>query len=145
MDYYLLNGKNIASRKECPELDSDGDWIPDCVEKQWKLDPNNASDALSDLDGDGLSNYYEYAFGLNPNAVDTNGDGDSDLFEVQNGLTEYSLTDDDEDGLTATQEFLVGSDIFDSDSDDDGIPDGQDSEPLFNAVLLISILHLVLN
>ncbi|MEX1033829.1 MAG: DUF4347 domain-containing protein [Cellvibrionaceae bacterium] len=43
-----------------PNLDSDGDGIPDNVELANGLDPNDPSDADQDADGDGVSNLDEY-------------------------------------------------------------------------------------
>lgn len=42
------------------EIDSDGDGIPDEVERKHGLNPNDPDDALGDLDGDGFSNLEEY-------------------------------------------------------------------------------------
>ena len=42
------------------EEDSDGDGIPDKVEKRWGLDPKNPADAEQDLDNDGFSNIEEF-------------------------------------------------------------------------------------
>lgn len=47
-------------------LDSDGDGIPDLIEIQLGLNPNDPSDALGDLDGDGFSNLEEYKAGTDP-------------------------------------------------------------------------------
>jgi len=41
-------------------VDSDGDGIPDDVEKKFGLDPAKAEDAHEDMDGDGFSNLVEY-------------------------------------------------------------------------------------
>lgn len=66
--------------------------------------PENADD----LDGDGLSNEYELQYGLDPNDP-------SD-----------ALTDLDGDGLDNLKESELGSDPNDSDSDDDGLTDGEE-------------------
>ena len=43
------------------QSDTDGDGIPDLVERQFAfLNPGNAADAKQDRDGDGFSNLYEY-------------------------------------------------------------------------------------
>ncbi|MFV0564726.1 MAG: polysaccharide lyase [Flavobacteriaceae bacterium] len=46
--------------------DSDNDGIPDKWEKKYGLDPNNASDANTDLNGDGYTNIEKYFNGINP-------------------------------------------------------------------------------
>ncbi len=42
--------------------DSDGDGIPDRIEKIYNLNPHNPSDARYDLDKDGFSNLVEYKY-----------------------------------------------------------------------------------
>jgi len=66
----------------------------------------------NDTDGDGMPNAWETAHALNPFAPS---DRDGDL---------------DGDGLSNLAEFNAGTDPQDGDSDDDGIPDGEDPDPL---------------
>jgi hypothetical protein len=47
-------------------LDSDGDGIPDFWENLYGLNPHNAADAAQDPDGDGYTNLQEYQLGSNP-------------------------------------------------------------------------------
>ena len=64
-----------------------------------------------DQDGDGLPDDWERANGLNP----------SDPIDA--------LEDHDKDGLTAKQEFDLGTDIHNADTDGDGISDFEESIP----------------
>lgn len=49
-----------------PTLDGDGDGIPDWWEDEHGLDKQNANDALTDLNGNGLNNLGEYLAGTDP-------------------------------------------------------------------------------
>ncbi len=42
------------------QVDSDGDGLKDYEEKEYGLDPNDAADALADKDGDGFTNLEEH-------------------------------------------------------------------------------------
>jgi pectate lyase len=48
------------------DADSDGDGIPDWWEKKYGLNPNDPSDALKDLNGDGFTNLEKYLNGIDP-------------------------------------------------------------------------------
>ena len=65
--------------------DSDLDGMPDDWETANGLNPNDPSDADTDLDGDGLTNLEEYQNGTDPNDVDTDNDLVSDGSEVLAG------------------------------------------------------------
>ncbi len=75
-----------------PQRDSDGDGIPDHVERVLGTDPYH-----HDSDGDGLSDLEELQRGLDPLRVDTDGDGLSDREELRLGLNPLlSATYDDQ-------------------------------------------------
>ncbi len=63
-------------------LDSDGDGMPDSWEIANGFNPMNSSDAATDADHDGLSNYLEYRDGTQPKNNDTDGDGIVDGFDA---------------------------------------------------------------
>jgi hypothetical protein len=66
--------------------DDDLDGIPDLVEIEYGLNPDDNSDALGDLDSDGVSNREEFMLGTDLNETDSDGDGFSDGYEVNNGF-----------------------------------------------------------
>ncbi len=49
-----------------PKLDSDKDQIPDSVEIQWGLNPQDPADAKGDLDSDAFNNLEEFLAGTDP-------------------------------------------------------------------------------
>jgi hypothetical protein len=103
--------------------DSDHDGLGSRFETEWGLDPNNF-----DSDHDQIPDYYELISGLNP----TNPD-DAALDQDQDNLTalqEYLLNaqDTDNDGIYET--FVGGGPHpFNPDSDGDTIPDGVAYDP----------------
>ena len=54
--------------KGTPYLDTDGDGMPDDWEKAHGLNPKDASDATTDLNGDGYTNIEDFINGLDPQA-----------------------------------------------------------------------------
>jgi len=62
--------------------DSDSDGIPDDWEIAHGLNPHDPSDALLDLDHDGLTNLQEYRLGTDLRVADTDSDGIPDGDEV---------------------------------------------------------------
>ena len=100
-------------------VDSDGDGMPDGWEikyrrwigqtfhggNEWSLDPNNASDADKDADGDGLSNLCEYQW------------QQVRLLALDQGLSSHNETAEAAASWVDTDPNLI-------DSDGDGLPDG---------------------
>ena len=75
---------------------------------------------LGDFDGDGLSDDYENANGLDANDDGSVGESSPGAMDGPNG----ALGDPDGDGLSNTEERDLGTDPQDEDSDRDGLPDG---------------------
>lgn len=107
--------------------DSDGDGIPDDWEIAHGLNPHDPSDALLDLDHDGLNNLQEYRLGTDIRNPDTDGDGINDGDEVNatgracNAAghcfhTNPLLADTDGDGVNDLVEIQTGSDPTDPSS-----------------------------
>lgn len=92
-------------------LDTDEDGLPDELEELIGSDK-----ILSDTDGDGLDDYYEFLqLGTSLTEPDTDENGISDAEE-----------DFDGDGLNNAQEYLYGTLPWESDTDEDGLSDGDE-------------------
>ncbi|EWM54116.1 dockerin type I domain-containing protein [Ruminococcus flavefaciens] len=103
------------------------------------MDNLSRTDAdLRDTDSDGLNNYFEEKLGTDPEKADTDGDGLTDYEELilvgsdplsvdtdENGITD-DTEDPDEDGLCNLKEVKLGTYTYMSDSDNDGISDGDE-------------------
>ena len=83
-------------------LDNDHDGIPNWWESLFGLNPNNSSDANNHPPGDQLTYLQKYLYGLDPLILDTDGDGLSDYDEL----------------------YVYGTDPRKSDTEGDGVPDG---------------------
>ncbi|MBR3448698.1 MAG: VWA domain-containing protein [Oscillospiraceae bacterium] len=136
--------------------DTDGDVLPDLIEKEIGTDPLNAdtdgdllpdgyeytslrtnplaadsddngvSDFDEDFDNDSLTNGEEYAAGTDPYVKDTDGDTLSDGDEIHTYLTDPLVVDTDQDGLDDADEDYFGTDPNNPDTDGNGIPDGDE-------------------
>lgn len=117
-----VNGNSSGSGNLCRNYsghhsvsnDSDSDLIPDCEEVIRGFDPQLAYDYPNDLDGDGLSNSDELAWGTNRFREDTDADGLNDFYEINNGFNplDYAerLLDTDGDGFSNQQEKVSKTD-----------------------------------
>ncbi len=130
-------------------------YFPDGI-----FDPLISNDANGDADGDNLSNKEEEMAGTNPGNWDTDGDQIDDKFEIDNNfdpetLDNHDINDSDGDLLTDLQEYIgkdneaplvqitgttsaepntndlfSSSDIFNNDTDNDGIDDKFEADNL---------------
>ena len=120
--------RNIFHRIDVSD-DSDGDGMPDWWESLFGLNPLDSLDAVQDPDGDGLINLDEFRHGTNPHKSDTDCDGMPDEWEVENNTSPYvddALGDKDADGLLNRDEFRAGTRPDLADTDGDGFGDGQE-------------------
>lgn len=90
-------GQLTESNLSIDFIDTDKDGMPDYWERQYGLDPNNANDRDLDNDNDGLSNFKEYEIGTAPTAGDTDADGMNDNFEYTYGLDPNNAGDRTDD------------------------------------------------
>lgn len=113
--------------------DTDGDELMDGEERdRYGTDPSRA-----DTDGDGLGDGMEVRrWGTDPSSADSDGDGLSDGWEVRTGLNALSgegedgaAGDPDGDGLSNAGEYEAQTQPRNSDTDGDGVSDGQDETP----------------
>ncbi len=141
-------------------LDTDDDGLPNPWEIQYSLCPSCPGDANDPWfgDGDQLSPLQEFALGTNPTSNNTDGDSlpdntdkwptnaayamDSDNdglpneWEWENGFNSYDAWDandlmlGDTDKLSPLQEFLLGTDPNQNDTDGDYYDDRHDFDPL---------------
>lgn len=128
-----------AESGEIDMTDTDQDGVPDGAEEEFGSDPT-----LDDTDGDGLDDYQEdFILGTDPTRTDTDGDGVSDadedadgdgisnLNEIQNG-TNPRAADSDDDGLSDSEEGSHGTDPLNPDCDGDGALDGWEVSSGYN-------------
>ena len=111
----LTDYQEIYGYPTCPfRADTDGDMLLDGQEVYtYGTSPTNP-----DHDGDGLRDGAEiYYYGTDPlvaNSLDLDGDGIQNAYEVSKGLNPADAsnadTDCDDDGYTALEEYLAGTD-----------------------------------
>jgi hypothetical protein len=93
--------------------DSDGDGLSDGFETAHGLNPVAFGDQLIDNDGDALNNLGEQAARTDPNSGDTDGDGIPDGAEVADRtdpLHDDAAEDPDQDGYPNLLEYVMGTD-----------------------------------
>ena len=131
----LTNYQEIVELGTNPTLqDTDGDNVKDKDDAfplniaEWLDTDRDGTGDNADLDddGDGLSDVDEINIhGTNSKRADSDGDGLSDPAELQTHLTNPNLADTDSDGLSDGAEINThGTNPKDGDSDDDGFLDG---------------------
>ena len=109
------------------------------------------ADPDADTDRDGLTNGQELEIGTDPENPDSDGDGIIDGFDVGDspgeaiacvtdadcpstpciaGLCEVDVprADSDQDGLLDEDEYVLGTDPYNADTDGDGVIDSQDAD-----------------
>ncbi len=110
-----------------PRSDLDGDGLRQAEERAWGTDP-----LAADTDGDGLDDFAEVRrVHSDPRRPDTDGDGLRDGDEVNRYGTGPLASDTDGDGLGDGDEVnRSGTDPRRADTDSDGADDGADAFPL---------------
>jgi len=163
-----VNGDGFVDENETDpyNADTDGGGEADGAEVAAGRDPLEQRDDLTfDRDSDTVPNGREAAMGTDPDKPDTDEDGVDDAndpfpleetyladedqdgmpdeFEAAYGFSPEKRSDSSEDadgdGLSNQEEFILGTNPQDPDTDHDGTADGieieQDTEPLENACL----------
>jgi len=112
---------------QVPIIDNDNDGMPKWWESKFGLNDDDETDALTELDTDGLTNIEEYESASLPNNNDTDNDGLTDFEEVKTYLTEPTIVDTDGDDLTDGAEILEYlTEPLEADSDGDLFSDGEE-------------------
>jgi alpha-tubulin suppressor-like RCC1 family protein len=113
------------------DTDDDGDGIEDGNDA-FPLNELYSADS----DNDGMADAWEILYGLNPNdPSDTISDQDDDGAVALQEFIEGTLpvADADNDGLSDNYEVSIGTNPNDADSDNDGVNDKEDALPLNSA------------
>lgn len=150
--YYVGTGTSPVNS------DTDGDGLPDSEEVLCY----NSNPLAVDTDGDGLLDGNETLLGLNPISGDSDCDGMPDGWELASGLNPLADDADDDldpvangfgDGLSNWNEYVLGTNPLNADTDGDGLLDGEecgwweyvDSLPIFNMAGATNLLQSSFN
>jgi len=118
----LTDEQELALGTDPFDMDTDGDGVFDGEEVLLY----GTNPLLWDTDGDGLSDGQEVSGTLpvftSPLLADTDGDGINDYEQIYGG----TFRDSDGDGLRDRDEFRLGTDPYNPDSDSDGLSDGEE-------------------
>jgi hypothetical protein len=115
---------DVWNRNDDVDLDTDGDGFDDRTERYIGLDPDAA-----DSNGDGENDWDQYGEGFDAfRGYDTDLDRILDTDEPpgdadENGVPNIEDDDDDGDSIPTRQEVALGTDPYEADSDGDGISD----------------------
>ncbi|HEC82043.1 MAG TPA: hypothetical protein ENI42_06430 [Thermoplasmatales archaeon] len=147
MVHYINGTKTVHVSSNPTKQDTDGDGLNDFEELF-----NTTNPADSDTDDDGLTDYEEITvYGTNPLYQDQDDDGLRDGVELKGwdvtvrGLTKHvtsnvSRADSDSDFFTDLQEYNAKTDPNLKDTDDDGVWDSADIDPLWNIRVTVDLV-----
>jgi hypothetical protein len=137
-----LKKKTVKSDPD--KTDTDNDGLNDYEEYMRSSDPSTP-----DTDDDGLNDKDETSFGTSLIHFDTwvisvKGENKRVIADFPNKFTLPTEYDTDKDGLSDSQEYYLGIDPSDPDTDDDGSIDFIDPDPLWNLKIKITLNELYL-
>ena len=111
------SGKKITKKVEIVKMSNN-------IDNPMPVGFDRTTEEITDNDGDGILNDEEKSLGTNPNLADTDSDGLSDYYEINESKTKPTVADTDGDGIRDGDELDLGLDPLKSDSKGDGIKDG---------------------
>jgi hypothetical protein len=133
LDTDEIAAENDPLNSESLPLDTDGDFISNVTDTD--DDGDGILDEFDAFPFDPLENADNDFDGIGNNAdSDDDGDGIPDTYELANQLNPLDANDagldEDSDGLTNLIEFALGTNINNADTDEDGIADNIENNPL---------------